>query len=209
MSRVSPRGLGPAHGFAALALLVVAGAQLVAAPEVRLDAGRVRIRVERPTPVGEVLEEFASATGAELVADPGTLKATVVVDIDAASEGEALFELFQGLGLAYALKFDRTGREVEMVVVSGASNGPRSAASSPAPAAPAEPLDEEPQPALEDMPPEQLKEVLEPLLEGQDQGGSEDQPTFQEVVPGAAFPGGRAAPVRPPVLPGVASYPRR
>jgi hypothetical protein len=209
-----------------LALPLVGGAALSDA-RVHLDNGRVSIH-SRSAPLSEVLARFAQATGAEVVYEATRPRQLVTVVIDEASPAEAIARLLEGQGLNYALRLDRTGRNVELLVVSG-SGGPSTAgAGAGAPRASAPPRGEEPfeataEDAEEPFAPDAVedREAVAPAPASTDDG-TRPPPTapFGGSAPGstpgpdpASSPGGAApssfpAPEpAPPQPPAAASYP--
>jgi hypothetical protein len=201
---------------------------------VLLDHGRVSIRSES-APLADVLTRFAQATGAEVVYEAARPRQLVSVAIEAASPAEAIARLLEGQGLDYALRLDPTGRNVEMLILTGAARpaaapagagrGPRT---SPSAFPPPEELDEV-EPAESDaqgaefnVPPgPEADEGLEPSAPpGMPPADVLMTPALglQGVVPGApaaaelsspAAPSGSVAPEPgQPQPPAVASYPR-
>jgi hypothetical protein len=160
-------------------------------PQVRLENGRVIVHA-RGTPLTDVLNRFSEATGAKIVYDQVKPSQLVSVEIDAASEAEALAQLLEGQGLGYALRLDRSGRGVEMLFLTakGGGGAPRSSTTADERVASldppqAEPMLEEPDEA--DEPDEQAKE----LPKGQAMEQSAEPPTVAPVSgpsAGAASP---------------------
>lgn len=120
---------------------------------VLVDHGRVSIRAES-APLDDVLTRFARATGTEVVYQAARPRQPVSVVIEAGSAAEAIVQLLEGQGLNYALRLDPTGRNVEMLVVTG-SVGPTADAGPPRavrPGPPARPPDEGTEPEEVDPP---------------------------------------------------------
>jgi hypothetical protein len=192
---------------------------------VLLEHGRVSIH-SQSAPLAEVLSRFAQATGAEVVYEAARPRQLVSVVIEAASPAEAIAQLLEGQGLNYALRLDPTGRNVEMLVVSGSaspatapagtSRNPRASAP-PAPQEAYEALPED----LEEPPVPDPTEALEPGVPAGTPAGDMMGPAlavpFAGPAPGAApgaevsgpsTPSGLPAPEPgQPQPPAVASYP--
>jgi hypothetical protein len=140
-----------------LALPLASGAALSDA-RVVLDRGRVSIH-SQSTPLAEILSRFAQATGAEVVYETSRPRQLLSVVIEAPSAAEAIAQLLDGQGLNYALRLDPTGKNVQMLVVTGSGSLPAAAVgptrtphSSPAPAPEdeGEALEETDQPIAQD-----------------------------------------------------------
>ena len=109
-----------------LALPLVGGATR-SETRVLVDHGRVSIHSES-APLAEVLSRFARATGAEVVYETARPRQPVSVVIEADSAAEAIAQLLEGQGLNYALRLDPSGRNVEMLVVTGSAGPPAASA---------------------------------------------------------------------------------
>jgi hypothetical protein len=92
-----------------------------------LDHGRVGIQSES-APLADILTRFAQVTGAEVVYEAARPRQLVSVAIEAGSPAEAITRLLEGQGLNYALRLDPTGKNVEMLVVTGSASSPAAAA---------------------------------------------------------------------------------
>jgi len=104
---------------------------LLAAPsqsdvEVTLRDNRVIVRTVR-APLADILTRFAQATGAEIVYEAARPRQLVTVVIEAGSAAEAIAQLLEGQGLNYALRLDPTGKNVEMLVITGSASPPATA----------------------------------------------------------------------------------
>jgi hypothetical protein len=206
-----------------LALPATGGAALSDA-RVDLENGRVSIR-SRSAPLSEVLTRFAQATGAEVVYETARPRQLVSVLIDESSPAEAIARLLEGQGLNYALRLDRTGRNVELLVVSG-SGTPATAAGTGTARAPAPARVEEPFEAGEDDEGPIVPDAVEEQEAATPGPGPVDdltapqaapfggwapgssygpEPSAPSTAPGASgFPAPEPAPPQPP---GAASYP--
>jgi hypothetical protein len=185
-----------------------------------LDHGRVSIRSES-IPLAEVLTHFAQATGAEVVYEAARPRQLVTVVIEAASPAEAIARLLEGQGLNYALRLDPSGRNVEMLVVTGNGGSGASAVTGPdrSPRSSAPPPAEE---AFEPPPGDAEEPLGADASEGEDSPtppvapwGEATSPAFASPSPGApagapaggdpsTYPGLQPAQPQPPV---AASYP--
>ncbi len=109
----------------ALALSLVA-ARSQSDIDVALRDNRVVIRAAG-APLAEVLSRFAEATGTEVVYEAARPRQLVSVVIEAGSAAEAIAQLLEGQGLNYALRLDPTGKNVEMLVITGIASPPATA----------------------------------------------------------------------------------
>jgi hypothetical protein len=196
---------------------------------VLLDHGRVSIRSES-APLADILTRFAQATGAEVVYEAARPRQLVSVVIEAASPAEAIARLLEGQGLDYALRLDPTGRNVEMLIFTGATSptaAPAGAGRSPRAFPPPE-EPEEVEPFESDAPPAEFNVTPVPEAnEGPEPSASPGMPPadllmtpalgVQGAVPGAPAGAELSSPVAPsgsvapepgqPQPPAVASYP--
>jgi hypothetical protein len=108
----------------ALSLLAVRSQSDV---DVTLRDNRVFVRTVR-APLAEILSRFAQATGAEVVYESARPRQLVSVVIEAATTAEAIARLLEGQGLNYAVRLDPTGKNVEMLVITGSTSPPAAAA---------------------------------------------------------------------------------
>jgi hypothetical protein len=126
---------------AVFALVLAAPAQ--AAVEVRADAqGRVSVRADAPA--AEVLDRLASQTGMKVVYEGGAPRTRVSVAFEQRTPAEAVLLVLQGLGYDYLLRFDRSGRRPELLIVSGPSNAARGTPALAAPPSAGRPVPVEP-----------------------------------------------------------------
>jgi hypothetical protein len=193
--------------------------------DVSLRDSRVIVRTVG-APLADILTRFAQATGAEVVYEAARPRQLVSVVIEAASPAEAIAQLLEGQGLNYALRLDRTGRNVEMLVLTGtasAATAPTEAGRSPRASPPAFPPPEEPEeiePAEVEMPlapeategpgPSELPgplpgDLMNPALGPP--GALPRAPAGAESASPAATPGSAAPEPGQPQPPAVASYP--
>ena len=203
---------------------------LVAAPsqsqvEVTRRGDRVVVRTVR-TPLAEILSRFAAATGAEVVYEGARPRQLVSVAIEAGSAAEAIARLLEGQGLNYVLRLDPTGKNVEMLVITGSPSPPATAAAAGTPRASPTALrppeqEEEVEPGEADQPfaPSPAEGLDPTLLPGTPpepsgpetpSGPPAPQPGEPEPPAPASYPG--AVPTSPPaptppIYPGPASYP--
>jgi hypothetical protein len=111
--------------------------------------------------LADILTRFAQATGAEVVYEAPRPRQLVSVVIEAASPAEAITRLLEGQGLNYALRLDHTGRNVEMLILTGAASpaaAPAAAARSPRASPPTFPPPEE----LDEIEPAEVEMPLAP-----------------------------------------------
>jgi hypothetical protein len=205
-----------------LALPLAGGAALPDA-HVLFDQGRISIHSQQ-APLTEILSRFAQATGAEVVYEGARPRQLVSVAIEAASPAGALAQLLEGQGLDYVLRLDPSGRNVEMLVVSGSAAPAAASAATRSPRPPAPPPAEESFEAPPDAFPftADAAEGLEPTAAAGDAGDGEalsPDPSIPFVgsTPGAPFgaePSNQEAPPEPsalepspPQTPAPASYP--
>lgn len=152
----------PAGGIVAagMRLRLALALSLLAAPsqsglEVTLRDSRVVVRAVG-APLADVLTRFAQATGAEIVYEGARPRQLVTVVIEAGSPAEAVAQLLEGQGLNYALRLDPTGKNVEMLVITGSTSPPATAGATRTPRSspPAfrAPVEEEAEPGGADEP---------------------------------------------------------
>lgn len=182
---------------------------------VRVERGRVIVHAAG-APLAEVLSRFSQATGTKVVYSVARPRQLVSLDIDAASEAEALAQLLEGQELGYGLRLDKTGKHVEILLVTGKGGGVTPPAPASADAEPPEPPPveiEEAQPAEQQQEEAPAAPAQEPAPGAPSLGGA---PSFGGA-PGGPAPvnpviGGMGSPSGPgPFAPGVpspASYPR-
>jgi hypothetical protein len=193
--------------------------------EVSLKDSRVVVRTAG-APLVDVLTRFAQATGAEVVYEAARPRQLVSAVIDASSASEAIGRLLEGQGINYVLRLDPTGRNVEMLVITGSAGSTTPVAGAtrtPRPGPPAFRVPEEveePEPGGVDQPyvPD-AAEGLEPSVPSGTTPADAASPAFGApsaggapgVQPGEGPPEGSAgspAPASgPPQFPAPASYP--
>ena len=192
--------------------------------DVALRDGRVVVRTVG-APLAEILSRFAQATGAEVAYETARPRQLVSVDIEAASPAEAIAQLLEGQGLDYALRLDPTGRNVEMLVITGsASPAAAPAGTTRAPRASAPPPPEEayevPAENAEEPPPPDTAEGPNPEVPAGTSAEEAMSPALAvpftgaaPSAPSAAGPSGPEMPGAPvpepgqPQTPSAASYP--
>ncbi len=174
----------------------LAGRAALSDARVLLDHGRVTIR-SQSAPLSDVLSRFAQATGAQVVYEAARPRQLVSVVIEAASPAEAIAQLLEGQGLNYALRLDPTGRNVEMLVVTGSAGSAAASTSAPnrPPLASSAPFAEEPDDELapngEVEPPPDSVEAASPAAPA-------GEPADDAASPGLAVPFSGPAPAAPP-----------
>jgi hypothetical protein len=204
---------------AVFALVGLAPATAFGEVVVQAAGGRVDVRATA-TPLAEILDRLARATGMKVVNEGPPPRQPLTLALAGRTPAEAVLGVLDGLGLNYALKMDATGTRVETLILSGAA--PPSAAAPP-PAAPA-PMMRPPQPVTpqveaeeEEAPPEEEAEEPDESQQPQKPGAKaqkaeEGQTNAPAPGPRPAFPmmpGGQPFPVSPfaPVAPPVAASP--
>lgn len=202
-----PRGRLSLRLLVPLLALPLAGGAALSDVRVLLDEGQVSIH-SKSAPLAEILSRFAQATGAQVVYDVSRPRQLVSVVIEAASPAEAIAQLLEGQGLNYALRLDPSGRNVEMLVITGnaspstaASAGTGRAARMPAALPPEEafevPAEEEDQLSAADSA-EGPDVAAPPAASTEDATSPAVAPPFAGAAPGA-LPGG--VPSGPETLP--------
>lgn len=166
-------------------------ASCAAGVDVRVTATGTLDLDAKAIPLSAVLECLAERTGLKLVAEGGPIpRQPVTLSLRDRTEVETVYALVEGLGVSYALSTDRTGKRVQMLILTMGGGGatPRAPAAPPRPAEPEpEPEPTEPQSVPE---PQQLQpRVPRPFL-----GGQPAAPSL--------WPGGPPAPAPPSLSPG-------
>jgi hypothetical protein len=204
----------PSTGTALLALALL---QPAAPPlDVTVGADGVHL-MARNVPLARVLEELSHRGGWQLVFLEARPNDPVTVSFEAATAEQALFRLFDGLRVSYAVAFDAEGRHIQQLIVGGPSGAPaRGGASRPVAAQPAEPPEEEPEEPYDEEPagPGDLPPNVPQLLPvpGDEGAPPEAEPTFQPPAsgpPAGVRPAPGATPIAPPWFRPTASYPQR
>lgn len=192
---------------------------------VTLKDDRIVVRTVA-APLADVLTRFAQATGAMIVYEGARPRQLVTAVIEAASPAEAIARLLEGQGLNYVLRLDPTGKNVEMLVITGSPGPPATAAatgtpraSPPASRPPGQEEEAEPGEADQPFAPSPAEGLDPTLLPGTPpepsgpetpSGPPAPQPGEPEPPAPASYPG--AVPTSPPaptppIYPGPASYP--
>jgi hypothetical protein len=201
--------------------------------EVTLRDDRVVVRTVA-APLAEILSRFAQATGAQVVYESARPRQLVSVVIEAGSAAEAIAQLLEGQGLNYALRLDPTGKNVEMLVITGSTSPPAASAAGAARPRPGPPAVRPPEEVNEAEPAEfdqptapEVPEVPEPSAPPATSPGDAMSPAMGVPWPGAVLgappglgsssPGSMSgAPMTSgspapepgqPQVPGAASYP--
>lgn len=152
-----------------------------------VDHGQVSIHAQS-APLTEILTRFAQATGAKVVYEAARPRQLVSVVIEAGSPAEAIAQLLEGQGLNYALRLDPTGRNVEMLIITGSASpatAPAGAARTPS-GPPASRVPEE------EVAPDEADPPFAPEApEGLDQSAPPGTPPVEAInpAPGAPWPG--------------------
>jgi hypothetical protein len=112
-----------------LALLLLFVAQAAAAGvEIRTHGDRLDL-VANAAPLGEVLARLSQQSGMKVEYDGAPPPATLTISLLDRTPLEAVLGVFEGLGVNYALRTDRTGTRVDLLLVSGtAGRSPSTAA---------------------------------------------------------------------------------
>jgi hypothetical protein len=138
-----------------LTVVLLAARDLAAAVEVRVTGDRVDV-VATNAPLADILEGLSRQTHMKVVYEGAPPKQLLSVDLKQRTPAEAVLAVLEGQGLAYAVALDRTGTQVQTLLMS-ASNPAATGAMASAP------------PRVVPSPPERpLREsvVEEPLEEG-------------------------------------------
>jgi hypothetical protein len=201
----------------------VAGGAVASGTQVQVGGGRVLVHATG-APLTEVLSRFSEATGTQIVYDAAKPRELVTVEIDAASQAEALSRLLEGQGLSYVLRLDPSGEGVEMLFLMGAKGAVagRSGTTAAADERPAVPIEASIEPQVEpetvDVP-EELNnpnpgEAGLPIVPfpGQEVPPGQGVPPQAPATPAPFSPGMPAgmrpgAPPAPQAVPPVASSP--
>ena len=94
----------------------------VADLEVHMAGGRVSVKA-RNVSLARILEQLGRETGMKIVYESSPPSQIVSAAVEADSEREALTRILEGLGVSYAFRLDRSGRRVEMLLITGAGGG--------------------------------------------------------------------------------------
>jgi hypothetical protein len=176
--------------------------------DVRVDGARVIVQATS-VPLTDVLSRFSQATGTKIVYDAAKPRQLVTVEIDAASQAEALSQLLEGQGLSYALRLDPTGSAVEMLFLMAKGQ----AAAPPARSVTAAVERRETYEAIEEPPAEPEITFPEPQEPGEPVPDPLLDPAAISPPPGVGAPGpgpvpGLVTPFNAPWMPGAPSFPQ-
>lgn len=94
-------------------------------------AGEVSVEASL-TPIGDVLERFARATGAQLTWDGTLPRQLVTLRVQAPNAAAALAAILEGQALNYAVALDATGARVTTLIIGTQAAGGRPGMSRPA-----------------------------------------------------------------------------
>jgi hypothetical protein len=181
-----------------LALPLLSGAGARSDTRVLLvEHGRVSIHA-RSAPLTEILTRFAQATGTEVVYEAARPRQLVSVVIEAGSPAEAIAQLLEGQGLNYALRLDPSGKNVEMLIITGSASpaaAPAGAALKPRSGPPAFRVPEEEAEADEGDQP-----FAAEAPEGLDRSVPPGPPPEDAISPAPGGPWPGVAPNAPPVV---------
>src|SRR5262245_23013747 len=100
----------------ALAALPAAGGEIL----VRVNGGLVDVQATA-APLSDVLARIAQQTGMKVVYDGAPPRTLVTVTLPQRTPAEAVLALFEGIGVNYAMKLDRSGVRVDTLIVASAS----------------------------------------------------------------------------------------
>ena len=108
--------------------------QPVADLEVRTAGGHLSVKAQR-VPLARILEQLGRETGMKVVYESSPPSQIVSAVVEADSEREVLTRILEGLGVSSAFRLDRSGRRVEMLLITGAGGGggARAGGASPTP----------------------------------------------------------------------------
>lgn len=165
-----------------LPLLAVGGPSAI---DVSVRGDRVSVH-STVAPLSDVLSRFAQVTGAELVYEASRPRQLVSVGIDAGSQAEALARLLEGQGINYALRLAANGRDVQLLVVGGATGAaPPAAAAAFSRARPPQP-----EMAESDQGPPEAEEAEPAPEEAEPEPAPAAAPVAEAPGPGAFVPQG-------------------
>jgi len=122
-----------AFASAALTLLPLAANAEV---ELRRRGDRLDL-VATAVPLADLLQRLARETGMKVVYDGAPPRTLLTVTLLDRTPAELVLGLFEGLGLNYAVSFDRTGTRIDTLLMAGAAGSGTTPARAPASAAPA------------------------------------------------------------------------
>src|SRR5262245_51881984 len=122
--RVARLVLGFAVAFPALAAEI----------QVRPNGGLIDVHATA-APMQDVLSRIAQQTGMKVVYDGAPPRGLVTLTLLQRTPAEAVLALFEGAGVNYAMKTDRSGTRVDTLIVTGGASG-AGAAAAPRPSAP-------------------------------------------------------------------------
>jgi hypothetical protein len=115
----------------ALALLPVPGGAEV---EIRRRGDRLDL-LATSTPLADLLQRLARETGMKVVYEGAPPRNLLTVTLLDRTPAEAVLGLFEGLGLNYAVIFDRTGTRIDTLLLAGAAGSGTTPTRVPPPAA--------------------------------------------------------------------------
>jgi hypothetical protein len=197
---------------AATLIAVLAAPSLRAEVDVQYKDGQVSVRASA-APLSEVLDRLARATGMKVVQQGATPSMLLSLSLENRTPAEAVFGVFEGLGLNYAFVLDATGSKIETLILAGASGAKAAPAStSPGPVPPSAPRyfprREAPLPAAGPDEPAEPEEEEAPADEGEEaaEEGEEAVPEEKTVPPGPR--GNVLQPPSEPVFPSSPFAPR-
>jgi hypothetical protein len=147
-----------------VAVALLAARDLAAAVEIHVSGDRVDV-VATNTPLAEILEGLSRQTHMKVVYEGAPPKQLLSVDLKQRTPAEAVLAVLEGQGLAYAVALDRTGTQVQTLLMS-AGNPAATGAMASAP------------PRVVPSPPERpMREsvVEEPLEDGMSEADAEPQ----------------------------------
>ncbi len=180
-----------------LALLPAFGSAQV---ELRRRGDRLDL-VATAVPLSDLLQRLARETGMKVVYEGAPPRTLLTVSLLDRTPAEAVLGLFEGLGLNYAVSFDRTGARIDTLLLAGPA-GPGTSVTRTPPGQPASGV--RPAPVRPQLPsrgaPEEQEERDEPADDSQSSEGQAEAPAEPPPVPSPAA--GTTGPLPAPGQPG-------
>ena len=102
-----------------LALVMLSARDLAAGVDVRLNGDLVDV-VATNAPLADILDFLSRQTHMKVVYEGAPPKQLLSVDLKHRTPAEAVLAVLEGQGLAYAVSLDRTGTQVQTLLMSSA-----------------------------------------------------------------------------------------
>jgi hypothetical protein len=163
--------------------------------DVRLVEGKVDLHA-RSAPLSEILDRLGRLTGMKVVYEGPPPRQSLTVTLQDRTPAEAVLTLLDGAGLNYAMLMDKTGTQVQQLLMAGSAPMASSRPSAPAPRFP---VVRQPRVEEVDEPDEALAD--EPV----DAGEGEDRVPVPGALPGLVP--GQDIPFNPGIQPGQPGMP--